>query len=68
MYLFSTNVAEGEGFEPPETLQPQWFSRPPQSTTLPSLHLGSTRHFSKSTTESQLRNVKAYGRMIMCIY
>ena len=30
-------LAEGEGFEPPEALPPQRFSRPPQSTALPSL-------------------------------
>lgn len=30
-------VAEGEGFEPPEDSRLQRFSRPPQSTTLPSL-------------------------------
>jgi hypothetical protein len=30
-------MAEGEGFEPPESLHPQRFSRPPQSTTLPPL-------------------------------
>ena len=35
--IINRRLAEGEGFEPPETLQPQWFSRPPQSTTLPSL-------------------------------
>lgn len=29
--------AESEGFEPPETVRPQWFSRPPHSTTLPAL-------------------------------
>jgi hypothetical protein len=29
--------AEEEGFEPPEALTPQRFSRPPQSTTLPFL-------------------------------
>ena len=32
-------LAEGEGFEPPEALPPQRFSRPPQSTTLPSLRV-----------------------------
>ena len=32
-------MAEGEGFEPPETLRPQWFSRPSQSSTLPSLRV-----------------------------
>ena len=31
--------AEREGFEPPETIRPQRFSRPPHSTTLPSLRL-----------------------------
>src|SRR5438876_785836 len=30
-------MAEGEGFEPPEDLHPQRFSRPPQSTALPPL-------------------------------
>src|SRR6266852_5298528 len=30
-------LAEGEGFEPPEPLRVQWFSRPPPSTTRPSL-------------------------------
>src|SRR4051812_38786479 len=30
-------MAEGEGFEPPEPFPVQWFSRPPPSTTRPSL-------------------------------
>jgi hypothetical protein len=30
-------LAEGEGFEPPEPLPVQWFSRPPPSTARPSL-------------------------------
>ena len=30
------NMAEGEGFEPPEDVNPQRFSRPPRSTALPS--------------------------------
>jgi hypothetical protein len=30
-------LAEGEGFEPPEPFRVQWFSRPPPSTTRPSL-------------------------------
>ncbi len=29
--------AEREGFEPPDRSHGQWFSRPPHSTTLPSL-------------------------------
>ena len=33
------NMAEGEGFEPPEGLTPQRFSRPPQSTALPPLQV-----------------------------
>src|SRR4029077_7434194 len=32
-------VAEGEGFEPPEPFRVQWFSRPPPSTTRPSLRV-----------------------------
>src|SRR3954462_10275637 len=31
--------AEGEGFEPPEPFRVQWFSRPPPSTTRPSLRV-----------------------------
>lgn len=31
-------MAEGEGFEPPEAARLQWFSRPPHSTALPTLH------------------------------
>ncbi len=31
-------VAEREGFEPPDRVNGQRFSRPPHSTTLPSLH------------------------------
>src|SRR5262245_13829808 len=41
IYLFSiiyrNIVAEGEGFEPPAPFRVQWFSRPPPSTTRPSL-------------------------------
>src|SRR5262249_34521339 len=33
----SQNLAEGEGFEPPVPFRVQWFSRPPPSTTRPSL-------------------------------
>src|SRR3954462_220519 len=32
-------MAEGEGFEPPEPFPVQWFSRPPPSTTRPSLRV-----------------------------
>jgi len=35
----NSEVAEGEGFEPPEGLRPQRFSRPPQSTALPPLRM-----------------------------
>ena len=33
-------LAEGEGFEPPARFPVQWFSRPPPSTTRPSLRFG----------------------------
>src|ERR1700704_6450355 len=36
----SEGMAEREGFEPPEPLPVQWFSRPPPSTTRPSLRTG----------------------------
>ena len=36
-------MAEGEGFEPPEGLTPQRFSRPPQSTALPTLRRKDTK-------------------------
>src|SRR6185436_10722211 len=36
---FPRDLAEGEGFEPPEPLPVQWFSRPPPSTTRPSLRV-----------------------------
>src|SRR6185295_7907013 len=35
--IFLNELAEGEGFEPPEPFPVQWFSRPPPSTTRPSL-------------------------------
>jgi hypothetical protein len=34
---YSNELAEGEGFEPPVPFRAQWFSRPPPSTTRPSL-------------------------------
>ena len=33
------DLAEGEGFEPPVPFRVQWFSRPPPSTTRPSLRV-----------------------------
>ena len=35
-------VAEEEGFEPPERLHAQRFSRPPHSTTLPLLRMSAS--------------------------
>ncbi len=40
MALIKTILAEREGFEPPEPARTQRFSRPPLSTTQPSLQLG----------------------------
>jgi hypothetical protein len=39
-------VAEREGFEPPEPFRVQWFSRPPPSTTRPSLRTEESRRLS----------------------
>ena len=49
---FFTFGAEKEGFEPPEALTPQRFSRPPQSTTLPFLRCKST-NFSASASQGE---------------
>src|SRR6187455_1580418 len=38
-YVNTEYLAEGEGFEPPEPFPVQWFSRPPPSTTRPSLRV-----------------------------
>ena len=32
-------MAEGEGFEPPDRVNGQWFSKPPHSTALPPLQM-----------------------------
>jgi excisionase family DNA binding protein len=37
--LRAHELAEGEGFEPPVPFRVQWFSRPPPSTTRPSLRV-----------------------------
>ena len=37
--IFRIDLAEGEGFEPPVPFRVQWFSRPPPSTTRPSLRV-----------------------------
>src|SRR6476619_7488619 len=37
-------LAEGEGFEPPVPFRVQWFSRPPPSTTRPSLRVEARVH------------------------
>ena len=48
-------VAEGEGFEPPEGLHPQRFSRPPQSTALPPLRRSDFNHLAKHPPEFKPR-------------
>ena len=45
-------LAEGEGFEPPVEFPPQWFSRPPPSTTRPSLRVGTGPEFVGSLQNS----------------
>jgi hypothetical protein len=65
-------LAEGEGFEPPEPLPVQWFSRPPPSTTRSSLR---THHFirksapcrvheaGRSILDGAVRRLKPQGRL-----
>jgi hypothetical protein len=47
-------MAEGEGFEPPEPFRVQWFSRPPPSTTRPSLRVEITPEFASLDTTDTL--------------
>ena len=64
----SAAVAESEGFEPPEDLHPQRFSRPPQSTTLPTLHIVLVSSLlSLRSTRSETRQIffLASPRMLM---
>src|SRR3954447_3770780 len=51
-------MAEGEGFEPPVPFRVQWFSRPPPSTTRPSLRPRNSRTFSELRTLGILRRVR----------
>ena len=56
-------VAEREGFEPPEDSRLQRFSRPPHSTTLPSLHwLVFTKY--KKTAREILQKTNIYYKKI----
>ena len=36
--IFNFYFSEREGFEPPVTVKPRWFSKPEHSTTLPPFH------------------------------
>src|SRR6188472_3249432 len=58
----ATFLAEGEGFEPPEPFPVQWFSRPPPSTTRPSLHTGNAREYSELLAALILRRVHGIAR------
>ena len=49
--LTKQEMAEGEGFEPPEPFPVQRFSRPPHSTTLPSFQ----------------SNIGVYYRYVICV-
>jgi hypothetical protein len=46
---FPNDLAEGEGFEPPEPFPVQWFSRPPPSTTRPSLRVEIAKNSARLT-------------------
>src|SRR3954466_11652051 len=68
-------LAEGEGFEPPEPFPVQWFSRPPPSTTRPSLRVEIARtsaDFVSASPEkrpkcSERAAVSRMGRVLYCI-
>src|SRR6185369_3998800 len=53
-------LAEREGFEPPEPFRVQWFSRPPPSTTRPSLRVqiqATISHVSRKSRPASSRSV-----------
>src|SRR5262245_9095309 len=49
-------LAEGEGFEAPARFPVQWFSRPPPSTTRPSLRLVLAPFYSETHAASARRS------------
>ncbi len=51
-------MADREGFEPPEPLRAQRFSRPPQSTTLPPVRLSWIKHRLIDTPVTSLERLK----------
>ena len=55
-------MAEGEGFEPPVRFPVQWFSRPPPSTTRPSLP-PSQAYITKRASARLTKALKARGRV-----
>ena len=49
-------LAEREGFEPPEGINPQRFSRPPHSTTLPPLQVANYIRFFRLLESAYYQN------------
>ena len=54
-------MAEGEGFEPPEPFPVQWFSRPPPSTTRPSLRVEMSPDFRRLDRDQHIRRACVTG-------
>ena len=56
-------MAEGEGFEPPEPFPVQWFSRPPPSTTRPSLRIELSPAFARFPVGQHMDRPCVTGRV-----
>ena len=61
---FSVNLADGEGFEPPVSVNPRRFSRPVQSTTLPPIPLGIYKHLAFRDLEQNQKLVPDWHRKV----
>ncbi len=55
-------MAEREGFEPPEPFPVQWFSRPPPSTTRPSLRVRTPSSLTRLPLSQRLRHTSHRAR------
>ena len=65
--LIPFKMAEGEGFEPPEPLLVQRFSRPPHSTTLPPFRMMGRKTGSGPKGKTQSHRGEVDECVLLCI-
>src|SRR5215467_1962963 len=67
MWRGGKRLAEGEGFEPPVPFRVQWFSRPPPSTTRPSLRGGRSQTlYAASLFHHRHRTIRVCQAVCQC--